>query len=382
MLADGTRQKDQYMDVGIFMQPIQNLDPVGKGPGRMLEECRQAIIHGDRIGFTEAWVGEHQSSDIELVTNPLIFCASLIPVTRHIKFASAVISLPIYHPAKVAVDVAMFDHMANGRFIMGVGAGAQVSDLELYDVLDKNRPEMVLESLDMIHKIWSSDPPYDFKGKYWNVKIVDQIVPELGFGPMLKPLQNPFPEIVTTIMSPHSKSAAAAGERGWGILSGNFVHLRFIKTHWEQYVIGCERSGRRPDRSKWRVARSMLVAETDAQAEEYLAREGNSYDAYYKFIYDDMGLYKLFSVMKADDSISDEAFTVRDAIDSLVIHGSPKTVLDRMIDMVDYLGGSFGTLLYTFKEWEDAAVHQRSMQLLAEEVMPKVRDYCSSKKAA
>ncbi len=370
------------LDLGLFMQPIQNLDPVGRGAGQLLEECRQSIIYADKLGFAEAWVGEHQSSDIELITNPLIFCASLIPVTEQIRFASAVISLPIYHPAKVAVDVAMFDHMAKGRFIMGIGAGAQVSDLELYDVLDKNRPEMVLESLDMIHKIWSSDPPYNFPGKYWNVKIEDQLVPELGFGPMLKPYQNPFPEIVTTIMSPHSKSAAAAAERDWSILSGNFVHLRYIKTHWDQYLIGCDRAGRRPDRAKWRIARSLLVAETDQQAQDYLASEGNSYEAYFRFIYDDMALYNMLGVMKPDDATPDESLTVPNIIDSLVISGSAKSVLDQMVEMVDYLGGPFGALLATFKEWDVPGVHKTSMRLLAEDVMPKLRAYCDTKKAA
>lgn len=370
------------MDLGLFMQPIQNKDAAGRGATALIEECRQAIIYADEVGFAEAWVGEHQSSSIELITNPLIFCASLIPVTKQIKFATAVISLPIYHPAKVAVDVAMFDHMAKGRFIMGIGAGAQVSDLELYDVLDKNRPEMVLESLDMINKIWSSDPPYDFPGKYWKVKIKDQLFPELGFGPMLKPYQDPFPEIVTTIMSPHSKSAAAAAERGWSILSGNFVHLRYIKTHWEQYLIGCERAGLRPDRNKWRIARSILVAPTDAQAQDYLASEGNTYDTYFKFIYDDMAHYKIFTVVKSSDDISDEEVTIKSIIDSLVISGSPKSVLDQMVAMVDFLGGSFGALLATFKEWDNPAIHKTSMRLLGEDVMPKLRAYCQTKKAA
>ena len=199
---------------------------------------------------------------------------------------------------------------------------------------------------------------------------------------MLKPYQQPYPPIVTTIMSPHSKSAAAAAERGWGILSGNFVHMRYIKTHWEQYVIGCERAGIRPDRSQWRIARSIFVAPTDAEARDYLAEEGNTYDRYYKFIYDDMNLYKIFTVLKAEDSIPDEAINVKSIIDSIVISGSPRSVLDRLVDMVDLLEGSFGALLATFKEWEKPAIHKTSMRLLAEEVMPKLRNYCDAKKAA
>ena len=369
------------MDLGLFMHPIQNRD-LTRHPADMLEECRQAIIFADQVGFDEAWVGEHQSSDIELITNPLQFCSSLIPVTKHIKFASAVISLPIYHPAKVAVDAAMFDHMSRGRLIMGVGPGAQVSDLELYDVLDKNRGEMVLESMEMIHKIWSSDPPYDIVGKYWTVKIKDQIVPQLGFGPMLKPYQKPFPPVVTSVMSPKSKSAAQAGERGWGILSGNFAQLDSARTHWEQYVIGCERAGRRPDRKNWRIARSILVADTDAEARDYLAEDSNAYECQFRFLVDDMNFFNLISVLKADPSVPDEAVTPKYCIDTLVISGSASTVLDQLVHVVDTVGGEFGALISTFKEWEKPEVHKTSMRLLAQDVMPKLRNYCSTKLGA
>ncbi len=369
------------MDLGLFMHPIQNRD-LSRHPADMLDECREAIIFADQMGFDEAWVGEHQSSSIELVTNPLQFCASLIHSTKQIKFATAVISLPIYHPAKVAVDVAMFDHMSRGRFIMGVGPGAQVSDLELFDVLDKNRGEMVLESVEMIHKIWSSDPPYDIEGKYWNVKIKDQIVPQLGFGPMLKPYQKLFPPVVTSVMSPKSKSAAQAGERGWGILSGNFAQLDSAATHWEQYVIGCERVGRRPNRQDWRISRSILVADTDAEARDYLAEEDNAYECQFRFLVDDMRFFNLVGVLKADPSVPDEAVTPKYCVDTLVISGSPSTVLDRLVDVVDRVGGSFGALISTFKEWEKPEVHKKSMRLLAHEVMPKLRNYCSSKRAA
>ena len=234
----------------------------------------------------------------------------------------------------------------------------------------------------MIHKIWSSDPPYDIVGKYWTVKIKDQLVPQLGFGPMLKPYQKPFPPVVTSVMSPKSKTAAQAGERGWGILSGNFAQLDSARTHWEQYVIGCERAGRRPDRKNWRIARSILVADTDAEARDYLAEDNNAYECQFRFLVDDMKFFNLIGVLKADPSMPDEAVTPKYCIDTLVISGSASTVLDQLVHVVDAVGGGFGALISTFKEWEKPEVHKTSMRLLAQDVMPKLRNYCSARLAA
>jgi alkanesulfonate monooxygenase SsuD/methylene tetrahydromethanopterin reductase-like flavin-dependent oxidoreductase (luciferase family) len=64
----------------------------------------------------------------------------------------------------------MFDHLAAGRFIMGIGPGGLGSDFELFKVTDKNRGEMMVESIEMIHKIWASIP-HRIPGKYWDITI-------------------------------------------------------------------------------------------------------------------------------------------------------------------------------------------------------------------
>ena len=51
-------------------------------------------------------------------------------------------------------------------------------------------------------------------------------------------------------------TARLAGERGWGLVSANFMPVGHAKTHWEQYCAGAEAAGRRPDRAQWRLARS------------------------------------------------------------------------------------------------------------------------------
>ena len=80
-----------------------------------------AALHADRCGFDEVFVGEHYSARVEPISNTLQFMSALIPTAKNITFGTGVLNLPHHHPAKIAADVALFDHMSRGRLIMGIG---------------------------------------------------------------------------------------------------------------------------------------------------------------------------------------------------------------------------------------------------------------------
>ena len=93
------------VNLGMFTMPFHH-------PSRdyttILEEDREAVILADRLGFTEAYIGEHFSSWSERITSPLIFLASVIDRTQHIRLGTGVLNLPQMHPATVAAHAAMF----------------------------------------------------------------------------------------------------------------------------------------------------------------------------------------------------------------------------------------------------------------------------------
>jgi alkanesulfonate monooxygenase SsuD/methylene tetrahydromethanopterin reductase-like flavin-dependent oxidoreductase (luciferase family) len=366
------------MQLGLFMMPLH--DP--KRPyADVLKDDREAILLAEELGFEEAWVGEHYSCSTEPIPDPLQFMATLIHQTKRIKFATGVINLPQHHPAMVAGNVAMFDYLCEGRYIMGVGPGGLGSDFELFKTFDKNRSEMMVESVEMIHRIWASDPPYHIPGKYWDITIDAQCQLQLGIGPMLKPYQKPYPPLAVSAMSPASSTARLAGERGWGLVSANFMPVVHAKSHWEQYCIGAELAGKRPDRAQWRLARSVLVTESDAEAADYLANESSAFGWYYAYLRDNLGTYKLLKIFKPVESIPDSEVTIRNCMDWMVISGGPNKVLDQLVALVDEVGW-FGTLLMTHKDWDQPALHQKSMRLMAEQVMPRFRRHLDGIKKA
>ena len=357
--------------LGMFTMPFHH-------PSRdyttILEEDREAVILADRLGFTEAYVGEHFSSWSERITSPLIFLASVIDRTRHIRFGTGVINLPQMHPGTVAAYAAMFDHLCRGRFIFGIGPGGLVSDFELFDVGQAElRPQMMLESIDTILTLWAQDPPYRIDGRFWKINVEHHIYPEFKVGWVPRPYQQPHPPIALSLLTPNSSSARTAGERGWIPVSGNFFHRRHLRGHWEKYAEGCEAAGRRPDPDVWRVARSILVTESDSEAEDYLADPDNGLSFYYRFfLFSFTNLRKALHMVKPDPAMPDEGVTVDGIKRAITIAGSPARVLEQLVALREETG-PFGTLLMTGHDWDQPKLWRRSMELLATEVMPRFR---------
>jgi alkanesulfonate monooxygenase SsuD/methylene tetrahydromethanopterin reductase-like flavin-dependent oxidoreductase (luciferase family) len=356
--------------LGVFSMPFHHPD---RDYVTILEEDRQAVILADRLGFSEFYVGEHFTSLTEPITSPLMFLASVINETTQIRFGTGGLNLPQLHPATVAAHVAMFDQMCRGRFIMGIGPGGLVSDMEMFGVEKADlRPLMMQESIAMILRLWAEDPPYEMDGRFWSISLTDRVWPEFKVGWVPRPFQQPHPPIALSLITPSSSSAKTAGERGWIPISGNFFNERYLRSHWDRYVEGCEAAGRRPDPAVWRVARCILVTESDAEADDYLADPDSGLTYYYRYFRHAMSTERdaLF-MLKPSLDMSDEATTVDAIKRSQVIAGSPRRVLDRLAALREETG-PFGTLLMTGHDWDRPAMWRRSMELLAREVVPRL----------
>ena len=349
----------------------------------VLTEDREAVILADRLGFSECWVGEHYSTIPEGITSPLIFLASLIDATKNIKLGTGVLNMPHHHPARVAGDVAMLDHLCGGRFMMGVGPGGLSTDFELFDRRDPmTRGKMMIECIDTVLKIWESEPPYDIQGQFWNIRIKDTIRLDHGVGGMLKPLQQPHPPIATSVMGGASFMATLAGQRGWIPISANFVPANHLLGHWKNYAAGAAEKGRAADPSVWRVARSILVTESAQEARDHLADPRCSMRFYYDYLFKNATLRPgAINNFKTDPSHADEMVTLDYMLDGIVIAGTPDSVLDQLIELRDLLG-PFGTLVMCAHDWDDKALWTRSMQLLAQQVMPRFSQHAAATAAA
>ena len=357
------------MHLGMFMMPLH---PKERLPHETLAEDREAILLADQLGYTEALVGEHVTDLSENVTSCLMFLASVAHQTRQIKLGSGTINMCNSHPAAIAAQVAMLDHMLKGRFILGISPGGLMSDAEVFGNYQKDRNAIFLESINMVLDIWAKDGPYDLTGQYFNVTTGRTMIPEIGQGTILKPYQRPHPPIKVTAVAPHSKGVTEAAKRGWEPISANFLLPEWVKSHWPRYVEGREAVGAKADPAQWTVAKSIFVADDEATARRYGLGPEGPYQFYFKqMIRKLIGFGGRANLFKVDQSLPDSIVTPQYAVDNLVIAGTVNSVVDQLLAFREQVG-DFGTLYYACHDWLDPTLGKRSMQLMAEEVMPKV----------
>jgi alkanesulfonate monooxygenase SsuD/methylene tetrahydromethanopterin reductase-like flavin-dependent oxidoreductase (luciferase family) len=367
------------MKLGFFTMPVH---PQGRPYWQTLKEDREAFILADQHGYTEGYCGEHLTDAVENIPNSMMFIATLLDATRQMKVGTSVANLPHSHPVVVASNAAMLDNLFEGRFILGIGAGVLRSDAEALGLLDADRQAMFVESIDQILAIWSGHAPYDIKGKFWNISTVKTNWPEVGIGDIVKPFQKPHPFIVGTASDPGSRGVYELGKRGWGPVSSNLLHVNCLGNHWTSYAKGAEEAGRPANRDIWRVARSIFVCEDSKVAKSYGGDDPKSpYRFYMRQLLMKLEKFKRLASFKNHPAMSDEDVTLDYVLDNIVIRGTVNEVVDRILQMHEAIG-DFGTLLYCGKDWTDVQLGRRSMELMAEKVMPAVNAAIGKPEAA
>ncbi|NQV22098.1 MAG: LLM class flavin-dependent oxidoreductase [Rhodospirillales bacterium] len=351
-----------------FTQPVH---PMGREYGAVLQENIDAVILADKLGFEEALFGEHFTDLCEPITSCLMFAARLIAEVEQITLGAAVTNLPVYHPAMIAGQVAMLDHLTGGKFIWGIGPGGLQSDIEAFGNLEIDRNEKMVEVFEQVLKLWWGEPPYDIEGKYHSFSTRQTMYPEIGQGIAPKPIQKPHPPVVVTAVSPASHGITLAAERGWHPISCQYVHPFWVATHLPKYLEGLRNIGRPEDPSGYRVAKLIFVADDEATADRYAKSEDGPYGFYYNNLMKKLGRGPKFRVFSSYPDQPEDEITLAQTIDSQVIAGTVDSVVDQILSLRDQIG-PFGTLYYTGVDWADETLGRRSMELMAEQVLPKL----------
>src|SRR5438876_9370014 len=121
------------MKLGYFTMPLH---AVGRDWRQTLAEDREAVLLAEKLGFEEAFIGEHLTDLAETITSCLIFIATLARDTKRISLASGTLNLANRHPAATAAEIAMADTLLEGRFILRLGPPALPSDADMVHTMD------------------------------------------------------------------------------------------------------------------------------------------------------------------------------------------------------------------------------------------------------
>ena len=128
----------------------------------------------------------------------------------------------------------------------------------------------------------------------------------------------------------------------------------------------------KPDPADWRIARTIFVADDDKVAASYGRHDANSpYRFYYKQLQTKLTKAGRHVVFKERMDQPDAEITYDFVLDRLCMYGTVNKVVDQILALREQIG-DFGELVYAGMDWVDAKLEKRSMQLMAEQVMPRV----------
>jgi limonene 1,2-monooxygenase len=336
---------------GTFMAPFH---PPAQNPTLALERDLELICHMDRLGYDEAWIGEHHSAGTELIASPEIFIATAAERTRHIKLGTGVVSLPYHNPLWAVERIVLLDHLTRGRIMFGAGPGALPTDSIMIG-LDPEQTRPALEdSFDIAMRLLTSDEPVTADGPNYTLREA-----RLHLRPYSDPL---FDIAVAAVASP--SGPRLAGKYGVGLLSvGATLAAGFdaLALHWDVMEERARTFGRTVDRDKWRLVGLVHVAETREQA-------------YRDVEYGIEAWFRYFQQVAAFPQMVVLGGNVREMIEFVNSSGvgAIGTVDDcaAQIDRLLQQSKGFGAYLILAHEWANPAATHYSFELIARYVMP------------
>jgi limonene 1,2-monooxygenase len=337
---------------GIFLAPFH---PVGQSPTLALERDLDLIVHLDKLGYDEAWIGEHHSAGYEIIASPEVFIAVAAERTKHIRLGTGVSSLPYHHPLLLADRMILLDHLTRGRVMLGCGPGSLPSDAFSMGIPVAEQRDRMEEGLEAILALLRSDEPVTMKTDWFTLDDARLNV---------KPYTHPHFEVaVASQVSP--TGARAAGCFGVSMLSlgaTNTQGFDMLGFNWGVAEEKAAEYGNTMDRNAWRLVGPMHIAETKEQAYAEV----------------DFGLPQWIDYFQRVAALpiapeSDDSKQLADAINDsgFAVIGTPDDAIAQLQRLWDQSNGGFGTFLFMATDWADEQAQHRSFELLARYVFPE-----------
>ena len=337
------------MNFGIFLAPFHR---VGDNPSLAIQRDIEMIEHLDRLGYDEAWIGEHHSAGWEVIAAPELVIAAAAERTRTIRLGTGVTSLPYHHPFLVAQRFVQLDHMTRGRAMLGCGPGALVSDAYMLGIDPTTQRRRMDEALEAIMALLRCDGPVTRHTDWFTMNEARL---------HLRPYSDPhFPIAVASTLTPSGPSVA--GKYGLGILSlgaGAPGGMAAIAGQWRIAEEEAAKHGKTMDRADWRMVMNVHVAETDeaAMAQVRVGERMETAGYFEEALGRPPG--------RSEDPLTDGVRA------GTTLVGSPDTVARGIQTLWDHSEGGFGGFLFRAHDWADREQTWRSYELFARWVMPR-----------
>ena len=327
------------------------------------------------LGFDSVWGVEHHFTDYTMCPDVLQFLTWMAARTKKIQVGSMVVVLPWHDPIRVAEQVSVLDHMADGRFILGIGRGLGRVEFEGFRVkMDESRArfveyaEMVLRGLEQGY--------CEYDGKY-----VQQ--PRRDIRP--RPFKSFKGRTYAAAVSP--ESAHIMAELGIGILIIPQKPWEMLATELEDYRATYRKVNAAEPPAP--IVAGWTFVDEDADraremAERYIGGYWETVLRHYELRGDHLAKtvgYEYYGNLQ--QNVREGADALKEFFVNLQVYGTPEQCFEKIMDIRSRVGcDSYNAVFsYAGMPWDEA---ERNMRLFARKVMPelkKVRPFAEERRS-
>jgi limonene 1,2-monooxygenase len=344
---------------GIFLAPFH---PVDEDPTLAIQRDMELIEHLDRLGYEEAWIGEHHSAGFEIIPSPELFIAAVAERTKRIKLGTGVVSLPYHNPLMAANRIIQLDHQTKGRVMFGVGPGLLPSDAFSMGIDPSTQRDRMVEAIEVILRLWKGER-VTHKTDWFTLQDATC---------QLLPFSDPHPEIcVASSVTP--SGGKLAGKHGFGMLcvaatqAGGYDALAI---NWEIANKTAAENGRTMDPSRLRLVGPVHIAETREKAFENV-----------KF-----GLEKWQGYFSGISAVAGREGTENQSAQQMVengvaVIGTPDDAVAQ-IRRLQKKQGDFGVFLQLAHNWADFENTKKSYEMWQRYVTPVINGANTARETA
>jgi limonene 1,2-monooxygenase len=341
---------DHRLRFGVFIPPFH---VPTENPALALARDLELVEWLDKLGYDEAWIGEHHSGGWEINASPELFIAAVAQRTRHIRLGTGVSSLPYHHPYMLAERIRQLDYLTHGRTMLGMGPGSLPSDAYMMGIETAKVRDMMDEAIEPLVRL--------LRGETVTTRTDWFSLQEARL--QLRSCTESGVEIaVASQVSP--TGARAAGKYGLNLLSIGATSTGAFNALGSNWAIAEETAreyGNTVDRRGWRLVGPVHVAETREKAREQIRAGIEQWVDYFRHV-----------------AALPLAHASGDPIEGLVqsgflVVGTPDDCVAQ-IKRLQQQSGGFGCFLQMAHNWADFDATKRSYELIARYVFPKIQN--------
>ncbi len=338
------------LEHGLFIAPYHDVD---ESPTVGLRRDIELVEHVEKLGFAEAWFGEHHSTGWETICSPELMIAAAAERTARIRLGTGVVSMPYHNPLMVANRIVQLDHMTMGRTMFGIGPGLLPTDADMIGADIKALRPMLEEVAEIIVQLVSGEEVTHKTSWYTLNKARTH----------LNPYTLPHPEIAcASAVTP--SGGMLAGKHGFGMLcvaATESAGFDVLDENWKIANQVAAENGKTMDPAKLRLVVPMHVASSREQARADVAH----------------GLPRWVEYFDRVAPAGMRGLSGGDPVDTLVgsgraVIGTPEDAIE-MIEKLQAKQGEFGVVLFQAHNWADWEETKKSYELYARYVMPHFR---------